>query len=58
MNKIKSLLIPVAIDKSIVLEVVFGGSVGCKLDIVDIVDDVCSFVGGFVDDVDAVVDVS
>ena len=53
MNKIKSLFIPVAIDKSIVVEVVFGGSVGCKLDIVDIVDDVCSIVDGFVDDVDA-----
>ena len=58
MNKIKSLFIPVAIEKSIVVEVVFGGSVGCKLDIVDIVDDVCSFVGGFAGDVDAVVDVS
>ena len=41
-----------------VVEMVFGGSVGCKLDIVDIVDDVCSYVDGFVDDVDAVVDAS
>ena len=44
--QIKLILSPIAVESSVVASVVFGGSVGCKLNTVDAVDAV-----GAVDDV-------